>query len=73
MAMPLATVWFQSNKLHINTNKTIAMLFHTRQRCDNIDENSIVIDGNTIFLPLTQSFWALSSKIILPGKLTLTI
>ena len=40
--------WFKSNKLHININKTVAMLFHTRQKRVNIDENSIVIDGNII-------------------------
>ena len=34
------------NKLHINVHKTVAMLCHTRQKRVNIDENSIVIDGN---------------------------
>ena len=38
--------WFKSNKLHIDVNKTVAMLFHTRQKRVNIDENLIVIDGN---------------------------
>ena len=40
--------WFKSNKLHINVSKTVAMLFHTRQKRVNIDENLIVIDGNII-------------------------
>ena len=34
------------NKLHINVNKTVAMLFHTRQKRVDIDENSMVIEGN---------------------------
>ena len=46
--MKIPIQWFKSNKLHINVNKTIAMLFHTRQKRVNIDENSIVIDGNII-------------------------
>ena len=48
MEMPKIMEWFKSNKLHINVNKTVAMLFHTRQKRVNIDENSIVIDGNII-------------------------
>ena len=48
MEMPKIIEWFKSNKLHINVNKTVAMLFHTRQKRVNIDENSIVIDGNII-------------------------
>ena len=44
--MPNIIEWLQSNKLHINVNKTVAMLFHTRQKRVNIDENLIVIDGN---------------------------
>ena len=31
------------NKLHINVNKTVVMLFHTRQKRVDIDENSMVI------------------------------
>ena len=46
MEMPKIMEWFKSNKLHINVNKTVAMLFHTRQKRVNIDENSIAIDGN---------------------------
>ena len=34
--------------LHININKTVAMLFHTKQKRVNIDENLIVIDGKII-------------------------
>ena len=71
MEMPKIIEWPKFNKLHINVNKTVAMLFHTRQKCVNIDDNSIVIDGNII--PLPQSFWALTLIIILHGKLTLTI
>ena len=37
-----------SNKLHIDVDKTVAMLFHTGQKRVNTDENLIVIDGNTI-------------------------
>ena len=48
MEMPKIIEWFKSNKLHINVNKTVAMLFHTRQKRVNIDENSIVIGGNII-------------------------
>ena len=46
--MPKIMEWIKSNKLHINVSKTVAMLFHTRQKRVNIDENSIVIDGNII-------------------------
>ena len=46
--MPQIMEWLKSNKLHINVNKTVAMLFHTRQKRFNIDETSIVIDGNII-------------------------
>ena len=48
MEMPKIIEWLKSNKLHINVNKTVAMLFHTRHKCVNIDENLIVIDGNII-------------------------
>ena len=48
MEMSKIMEWFESNKLHINVNKTVAMLFHTRQKRVNIDENSIVIDGKII-------------------------
>ena len=48
MEMPKIMEWLKSNKLHINVNKTVAMLFHTRQKRVNIDENLIVIDGNII-------------------------
>ena len=46
MEMPNIMEWFKSNKLHINVNKTVAL--DTRQKRVNIDENSIVIDGNII-------------------------
>ena len=48
MEMPKIIEWVKSNELHINVNKTVAMLFHTRQKRVNIDENSMVIDGNII-------------------------
>ena len=48
MEMPRNMEWLKSNKLHIDVNKSVAMLFHTRQRRVNTDENSIVIDGNII-------------------------
>ena len=44
--MPKIMEWLTTNKLHIYVDKTFAMLFHTRQKRDNIDENTIVIDGN---------------------------
>ena len=48
MEVPKFIEWIKSNKLHINVNKAVAMLFHTRRKRVNIDENSIVIDGNII-------------------------
>ena len=51
MEMPKILEWLKSNKLQINVNKTVAMLFHTRQKRVNIDENLIVIDCN--ILPFT--------------------
>ena len=48
MKMHKIIEWFKSNKLHININKTVAMLFHNRQKRVNIDENLIEIDGNII-------------------------
>ena len=46
--IPKVTEWFNSNKLHINTNKTVAMLFHTRQRTLTINERTIKINDDTI-------------------------
>ena len=37
-----------SNKLHIDVNIPVAMLFHTGQKHVNIDENLTVMDGNII-------------------------
>ena len=48
MEMPKIMEWSKSNKLRINVNKTVAMLFHTRQKRVNIDENSVVIDCKII-------------------------
>ena len=48
MEMPKIMEWLKSKKLHIDVNKTVAMLFLTRQKRAGIDENSIVIDGNII-------------------------
>ena len=56
MEMPKIIKWLKSNKLHINVNKTVAMLFHTRQKRVNIDENLIVIDGNIIPLSTKTKF-----------------
>ena len=38
----------KSNKLRIDVDKTVAMLFHTRQKRASIDEISIVIDYNIV-------------------------
>ena len=46
--IPKVTEWLNSNKLCINTNKTVAMLFHTRQRTSTINESLIKINGDTI-------------------------
>ena len=56
MEMPKIMEWLKSNKLHINVNKTVAMLFHTRQKRVNIDENSIVIDGKIILVTTNTKF-----------------
>ena len=48
--------WLKSNKLHIDVNKTVSMLFHTRQKRVNIDENTIVIDGNIIHFTTNTKF-----------------
>ena len=46
--IPKVTEWFNSNKLYINTNKTVAMHFCTRQRTLTISESLININGDTI-------------------------
>ena len=46
--IPKVTEWFNSNKLHIDTDKTVAMFFHTRQRTLTINESLINIIGDTI-------------------------
>ena len=61
------------NKLHINVNKTVAMLFHTRQKRVDIDENSIVFDGNIAPFTTNTKFLGITSTMILPVKVTLTI
>ena len=58
-----------SNKLQVNVNNTVAMLFHTIQKRVNIDENSMVIDGNIVPFTTNTKFLGIN----LPGKLTLTI
>ena len=60
MEMPKIIEWLKSNKLHINVNKTVAMLFHTRQKRANIDENLIVIDGNIIPFTTNTKFLGIS-------------
>ena len=66
MEMTKIIEWFKSNKLHINVNKTVTMLFHTRQKRVNIYENSIVIDGNII--PFTTNTKFLGININLTWK-----
>ena len=56
MVIPKIMEWLKSNKLHTNVNKTVAMLFHTWQKRVNIDENSIVIDGNIIHFTTNTKF-----------------
>ena len=56
MKMTKIIQWFKYNKLHINVNKSVAMLFHTRQKRVNIVENSIVIDGNIITFTTNTKF-----------------
>ena len=56
MEMPKIIQWFMSNKIHINVNKTVAMLFHTKQKRANIDKNLIVIDGNIIPFTTNRKF-----------------
>ena len=56
MEMSKIIEWLKSNKLHINVNKTVAMLFHIGQKRVNIDENSIVIDGNVIHFTTNTKF-----------------
>ena len=46
--IPKVTEWVNSNKLRINTNKTVAMPFHTRQRTLTINECLIKINDDTI-------------------------
>ena len=46
--IPKVTEWFNSNKLCIDTNKTVAMLFHTRQRILNINECLIEMNDDII-------------------------
>ena len=40
--------WFNSNKLRIGTNKTVTMLFHTRQRTLAINECLMKINDDTL-------------------------
>ena len=54
--IPKVTEWINSNKLHINTQKTVAMLFHTRQRTLTINESLIKVNDDTIPFPHTQNF-----------------
>ena len=68
MEMPKVLEWLKSNKLHIDIVKIVVMLFHTRQKSINIDDNSLVIDGNTIHFTLIQGFWVLILMMILHGK-----
>ena len=58
--MPKIIEWFKSNKLHININKTVTMIFLTRQKHVNIDDNLIVIDGNIIHFTTNTKFLGIS-------------
>ena len=58
--MPKIIQWLKSNKLRINVNKTVATLFHTRQTSANIDDNSIVIDGNVIAFTTNTKFLSIN-------------
>ena len=46
--IPKVTEWFNSSKLHIDTNKTVSMLFNTRQRTLAINESLMEINDDTI-------------------------
>ena len=46
--IPKVTEWFNSNKLRIDTNKPVAMLFLTRQCTLTINECLIKINDDTI-------------------------
>ena len=52
--IPKVTEWFNSNKLCID--KTVAMLFHTRQRTLSINECLIKIKDDTIPLSMHTKF-----------------
>ena len=54
--IPKVTEWFKSNKLRINTNKTVATLFHTRQRTLSINECLIKINDDTILFSTHTQF-----------------
>ena len=46
--VPKVTEWFNSNKLRINTKKTVAMLLHTRQMTLTINESLIKMNVEAI-------------------------
>ena len=54
--IPKVIEWFNSNKLDIDTNKTVAILFHTRQRTLAINESHINIDDDTIPFSTHKNF-----------------
>ena len=56
MEMPKIMQWFKCYRLHINTNKTVAILLHTRRNSVNIYENLIVVEGNTIAFTTNNVF-----------------
>ena len=51
--MPKVITWFKSNKLHLNANKSVAILFHTHQNRINTSGFHIVIDNKNI--PFSES------------------
>ena len=62
--MPRINEYFQSNNLHINRHKTVAMFFYARQRFLKLDDNLVLINGDIILFLHIQSFWVLSLTII---------
>ena len=54
--IPKVTEWFNSNKLCIDTNKTVAMLFYTRKQSLTINEYMIIINDDTITLSTHTKF-----------------
>ena len=52
------TDWFKCDKLHLNINKSDAMLFHPYQITINTYNNMIKINDKSSIFPPLQNFWA---------------